>query len=52
MEIEALKMEIAAAKHEKQAQQSRIAELRSALKSSIQHHRVRDTIIDKANYIF
>ena len=47
-EIESVKMEIVASKHEKQAQQARISELRSALKSSIQHHRV---FVSLANFI-
>ena len=40
MEIESLKSEVILMKQDKQAQQSKAVELRSALKVSVQHHKV------------
>ncbi|XP_045171286.2 golgin subfamily A member 3-like isoform X2 [Mercenaria mercenaria] len=39
-EIENLKIDIATMKHDKQVQQAKVSELRSALKSSIQYHKL------------
>lgn len=40
-EVDVLKLDVSTLKVEKQQQQAKLSELRSALKSSIQHHKVR-----------
>ena len=44
-EIDYLKLDINILKVEKQQQQAKVTELRSALKSSIQHHKVRQHLL-------
>ncbi|KAH3894054.1 hypothetical protein DPMN_018211 [Dreissena polymorpha] len=50
-EIENLKMESSALKHDKQSQQAKLSELRSALKSSIHYHKLTKKFVHLTGHV-